>query len=536
MTLRFLGREEEAYAAYYKAAWNQAWQGAAYHSLAELDCRRENWTTALDHLDRSLRLNTDNLRARNLRALVLGKLGRKAEAEAQLRATIALDPLDWWARHLAGEPLQCDTQARLDIALDFARSGFDREALAVLKDCKADAGTAPLAGYYKGWLHARLGETKKAAAAYRAAASASPDYCFPSRVEEIMILEAAICANPADSRAPYYLGNMFYDRKRHAEAIRLWEKSAKLNPNYSVVWRNLGIGYFNITRQPARARAAYDRAFLSNPLDARLLYERDQLWKRLGEKPKRRLRELEKHPGLVRQRDDLSVELCALYNQTGRPSEALKIVSTRKFQPWEGGEGQALGQHVRTHLALGQAALARKDAKCAHAHFEQALASPENLSEAKHLLANQSDVHYWLGVALLQLGDKAGAQRHWSVSAEFRGDFQEMSVLAFSEMTYYSALSLQRLEKKAPAQKLLRGLLAYARQLAKAEAKVDYFATSLPAMLLFDDDPQYRQDTIALFLEAQAWLGLGDKAKANVLLRKVLRREPNHAPASDLSR
>ena len=56
-----LGREEEAYAAFYKAAWNQAWQGAAYHALAELDCRRGDWTTALDHLDRSLRLNTDNL-------------------------------------------------------------------------------------------------------------------------------------------------------------------------------------------------------------------------------------------------------------------------------------------------------------------------------------------------------------------------------------------------------------------------------------------------------------------------------------------
>jgi cytidylate kinase len=33
-------------------------------------------------------------------------------------------------------------------------------------------------------------------------------------------------------------------------------------------------------------------------------------------------------------------------------------------------------------------------------HFENALPSPRNLGEAKHLLANQSDIHYWLGCAL----------------------------------------------------------------------------------------------------------------------------------------
>src|SRR5690606_9085354 len=136
------------------------------------------------------------------------------------------------------------------------------------------------------------------------------------------------------------------------------------------------------------------------PDDARLLHERDQLWKRLGVPPAKRLRELKKRTDLVSRRDDLSVELCALYNQTGRPADALAILSSRRFQPWEGGEGQALGQHVRTHLALGRTALAKADAAVARDHFTQALAPPRNLSEVRHLLANQSDIHYWLGLAL----------------------------------------------------------------------------------------------------------------------------------------
>jgi hypothetical protein len=162
------------------------------------------------------------------------------------------------------------------------------------------------------------------------------------------------------------------------------------------------------------------------------------------------------------------------------------------------------------------------------------MSSPRHLAEAKHLLANQSDIHYWLGMALERAGEKAAARVHWKIAAEFRGDFQEMSVRAFSEMTYYSALALEQLGQQAKAVRLLRDLLAYAKQLQKTEAKIDYFATSLPTMLLFDDDIQKRQETNALFLQAQAELGLGNKAKGEALLCEVLRREPNHAFAADL--
>jgi Tfp pilus assembly protein PilF len=51
---------------------------------------------------------------------------------------------------------------------------------------------------------------------------------------------------------------------------------------------------------------------------------------------------------------------------------------------------------------------------------------------------------------------------------------------------------------------------------------------------LFDDDLPARQRTTALFLEAQARLGLGQRAAARKLLREVLRRDPNHALAADL--
>ena len=542
LCLRQLGRDDDAYAAFYKATWNQAWAAAGYHALAEVDCTWHDWATAVEHLNRSLRFDTDNLRARDLKVIALHKLNRAAEAEALLCETLALDPLDWWARYLRHDPLRCDLQTQLDLAHDFARAGLFAEAVAVLQAAQAQNGdlpdqswgARPLVYYTLGWLEQQRGGEKAALKHFKLAAAQSPDYCFPSRLEEIAILEMARSANPQDARAAYYLGNLLYDRRRHDEAIQLWEQSASLEPNFSVVWRNLAIGNFNILKRPAKAKAMYSLAFIAAPADARLLFERDQLWKRLGEKPAKRLRELEKHIALVQQRDDLSVEMCALYNQTGQHEKALTLVSTRNFQPWEGGEGGPLGQWVRAHLALGRQALRCSNMADAIRHFAAALTAPNNLGEAKHLLANQSDIQYWLGCALAANGDPKQARQHWLAAASFKGDFQEMSVRGFSEMTYYSALASEKLGQRAKAKKLFRDLLAYAQQLQKTKAKIDYFATSLPTMLLFDDDLQFRQETTALFLQAQAWLGFANKAKAKALLRKVLQRDPNHALAADL--
>lgn len=536
LVLGHLGRDKDAYAAFYKAVWNQEWQASGYLALAELDCKSGAWETALEHLDRSLRLDTDNLRARNLRAIVLKQLGREDDATAQLEATRRLDPLDWFCRHLLGEQLTCDTQTRLDIALDLARAGLYDEAAALLSDIRPDPGTKPLFFYCLGWLKEKTGRIAAARKFRERAQKAIPDYCFPARLEDIAILESAMRANPKDARAPFYLGNLFYDRRRHREAIRLWEEAVKLEPANSVAWRNLGIGYFNIMRQPAKALRAYDRAFRARPNDARLIYERDQLWKRTGTLPARRLRQLESRRDLVNSRDDLSVELCALYNQTGSPQKALAILKARRFQPWEGGEGQALAQHVRAHVILGGSALAAGDCSGAVQLFERALTSPENLAEAKHLLANQSDIHFWLGEALEQSGDHQRARAHWKTAAEFRGDFQSMSVRVYSEMTYFSSLCWMRLGKPARAKALLNGLLAHAREMEKQTATIDYFATSLPTMLLFDEDLQARQVTTARFLQAQALLALGRKKSARLLLEDVLARDPNHALASDLLR
>jgi tetratricopeptide (TPR) repeat protein len=535
LSLRFQKRAEEAYAFFYKATWNAAWKSPAYHALAELDLKIGRWEKALEHLRLSLRVNMDNLNARNLAVVVLNRMCRKEEAEAMLRETRRADRLDIWSRYLESGEGPKDNRLRMDLALDYARAGLWDDAIALLAgaDMERADGSTPMVAYILAWCQASRGDYEAAAATYQKATKAPPQYCFPNLIEEIEILQTAIAADPADARAPYYLGNLFYDRKRHEEAIELWELSARLDSSFATVWRNLAFAYFNIRQQKDEARDAFDRAFTANPQDARVLYERDQLWKRIGESPETRLREFERHPDLVNKRDDLAVELATLYNQTGKPDQALKLLTARKFQPWEGGEGLVLGQWTRANLMMARQSLDKGDSAQSLSYIEAALAPPTNLGEARHLLANQSEIFYWAGVAS-NLADAAGARRWWEKAATARGDFREMSVQSVSEMTYWSAMALQRLGKQAEAHELLRKIESYSWELEKQTPKIDYFATSLPAMLLFEEDLALRNIVETKFLRAQALLGLDRMAEAQVLLNSVLEMDRNQSRAADL--
>jgi tetratricopeptide (TPR) repeat protein len=388
--------------------------------------------------------------------------------------------------------------------------------------------------YTRAFIAHLRGDADANAATYAQAAVADPTYVFPSRLEEMKMLEAAIAANPADARAPYYLGNFLYDRRRHRDAIAQWERAAALDPGFATVWRNLGIAFYNVEHDPQKSREAFRRARAAAPQDARVLYEEDQLRKRLSDDPGERLAALEAHSALVAQRDDLSVELAALYNHVGRPGDALEPLGSRQFQPWEGGEGLVLAEYVRAQMLLGCALLASGEARRAIECFEAADHPPQSLNEARHLLANSSNIEFWLGEAWTAAGEPGRAAQHWQRAERQRGDFQQMQVRTFSEMTYWSAVALRHLRRNDEADALFAAILAYAEALEKKTPTIDYFATSLPAMLLFDEDLGKRQHITAMFLRAQALLGLGRHAEAQAGLDEVLRLDRSHAAARDL--
>jgi tetratricopeptide (TPR) repeat protein len=148
----------------------------------------------------------------------------------------------------------------------------------------------------------------------------------------------------------------------------------------------------------------------------------------------------------------------------------------------------------RAHLARAARALAAGASEAAVDAVERALGSPANLGEARHPLANTAGLHLLLGDALAAAGRPVEAGAAWSRAASFTGDFLGMSPRAFSDRSVHSVEALLRLGRRDDALKLYDRIVAWLESYAATPAAVDFFATSLPTMLLFVDDPRVARE------------------------------------------
>ena len=141
-----------------------------------------------------------------------------------------------------------------------------------------------------------------------------------------------------------------------------------------------------------------------------------------------------------------------------------------------------------------------------------------------------------LGIALDAAGDHDKGQDVPGERLPRRGgDFTEMSPSTFSENTYFSILAARRLGEFAYADELVAGLTRHIERLSQTPASIDYFATSLPSLILFDEDPQRRLDLAIELLRAQLALLGNDPVTARRHLDAILATDPSHELARDLT-
>jgi tetratricopeptide (TPR) repeat protein len=541
LTLRFLGDGIAAETLFAKAAWNYEWRSSSHYQLATLACRRGDFARALHHLDESLATNRDHNKAQTLQALALQRLSRNDEALAILDALLATDPLDHWATVAADfirqERIQIpaasrnDAQTILDLVFDFDEAGFTAEAIALIdahhatavEDCAVPNPliSSQMTRYVKAWL-------TRDPAHLSAAREQSPDYFFPSRLQEMLVLEWA-----GDPLASYALGNLYYDKRRHHDAIAAWEMAE--SSDIPQVHRNLAIARWNVHRDADAARAGYLKAIKLDPADPRLVSEFDQLRAKLNDPLEDRLAFLQEKRELVLQRDDASVALATLLNLLDRPQRALDLLLSRRFHPWEGGEGSVIRQFTTAKILLGRRALEAGDPAAALDHFQSAMETPDSLGEKYHLLQAKADLNYWIGRNFLALGQETEARAAFEASANEAGDFAEMTVTAHSPLSWLRGLSLRALGRETEATVFFRDLLTFASSRIGQPAKIDYFATSLPNLLVFDEDLQRRRDSEHRLLAALAHHGLGHFDESARLLSEVITFNRADQRALDLS-
>ncbi|MDC7233549.1 MAG: DUF5107 domain-containing protein [Spirochaetales bacterium] len=552
-TLRYRNRDDEAYEKFYKAVWNGAWQGAAYTELARISVSRGDYEQALLELDRALAAGAHNRKALHLRALVFRLTDRPDEAEKAVKDLLEIDPLDyggWYENHLlkgqtpASEKqftdvIRDNVHSRLELSLDYILCGEYREAAALLTAGGAESESAyALLRYYIAYCFKKSADAGQGE--YRdwldKAAAASPDYCFPNRIETVMILEELKKDAPEDGFIPYYLGNFYYFKREYAKAVDLWKDCADKKPDFPTVRRNLALAAYNKEGKVSYAGKLLEDAFYLDTEDARVMFELDQYYKKEGRSVDFRLNFLNEHQPNVRNRDDLIIEELTLLNLTGNHEQALDIMNHHQFQPWEGGEGKVSSQYVRSLILMALDAYGRGDFEKAGSFLEQAGVYPPHLGEGKLDTVTDNELEFLKGEVLLAEGKKEEAEK-WYRSAT-GGEQIPASAMYYNdqsaELIYYQGLSWVRLGNPEKGRERFQSLIDWSEEHMNDEPRIDYFAVSLPDLLIFEEDLTLRNRTYCTYLKALGLFGLGSRREALEHMAEVLKVNPVYPGASFL--
>ena len=441
-----LGNLKAAEDLFWRCTWRQSYKKESYVEIARLALLRGDFAEALLRIDDALALGQDEVKLWTLKAIALRKLGRAAEAAPCLDRAFACDPLEYWGavertggtsfaeaernRGLkAQQLLECvsdywtvgcygEVVALCDAALAKARAEkpFRTEGPLPLKETVAacDSYRSPMFAFFKAAAEAKLNPSAKPVLD-----KVDWIYCFPSRLEELEVLQYAAANLAPSADTHYFLGEILWNMDRKDAALAEWKKAVELDPNHALALRCLGFGlshpgtYFTNTGVPSGVpnREAYDyylRALAADPGSFRTLEESDRLAEKLGVPAAERLATLLKYRATAEKYDACVLRLAYLLNATGDYRAAHEILTTRRFHVWEGAEG-LLEPFVESCIGLGRAAMAKGDYKAALAFFAESTTYPENLQAGRPGDAgSEPKSRYFMAQCKKALGDAAG--------------------------------------------------------------------------------------------------------------------------------
>lgn len=512
VALTYLGAFDKAYDVLYRAAWNYMHRSAALFELACIDCRNGDYPAALEKLSESIGLNKGHTKAHDLQTAILRKLGDKA-AEQSAFAGVNDDKLDLFAlveySHFADvheKIAQFATKPEnlLDVARDYMKAGLSEDAMYALSFA---GDTSPLVEYYKAYI-------TKDTAYIEKAEKAEMGYCFPSNVEDIAVLTYAIESGKA-ANANYYLGCLFYDRFRYAEAAQCFEECVRLCPTHGRAWRNLSLYWFDKAHDGKKALACMENALKYRPDDPRLLLEYEQLLKNTNASLEQRLAVYDKYPELLKERDDCYLDKLTLLSQQGKYKEAIDMAAVKHFHIYEGGEGKLTKQHAWMHVLYGNELAKNGDAAQAKQIYKNGINMPKSYGEAKTFFNQEAHIYYYL--SKLCTGDerKAALEK----AAEYKA--------AVSEISLFRALALKELGKTDEAQTVLQEMVSTAQNLIDNKDMRTYYGVGSPSPMPFELDIEKHNLLAGYTLKAFALYGEEKYSEAEVCIRKAEALDPH---------
>ena len=463
--------------------------------------------------------------------------------------TTTADPLDvrfmaerWLATraaadaHALTDTMMAHPATAVETAAEYQSAGLWNDGEAVLARLVAEASDSsrlsPLVLYDLAFFSDKLGAAKPAAEYRRLARQAAPDYGFPFQPQAIEVLRSAMQADPGDPRAPYYLGNLLFDWQPE-EAVKLWEKSAALDPSLPMVHRNLAIAW---SHRPHgndlhKAIAALEKAVVLPDRSPLHFAELDELYQAAGVAPEQRLKMFEEHQEIVARRAEALSREIGLLVFSGRYDEAIRLMTGRKFEVWEGGRLSVVGDWKAAHILSGRRHRLAGRWSEAIADLKAAQQIPENLPSAEGGSDDhQAEIAYEIGLVYDAQGDHEKARKSWQAASPAvipgagrgRGRGSSNGIVERD----YKAMALRKLGQVREAETILRGLIVPAGPSTRpTPPEIDRSAAVTVQ--------QAQRDRLSVphFSAGLGHLGLGESDQARQELNQCLRISPDHLGA-----
>ncbi len=529
LTLKALGKYDDAYDTLYRATWDDAFYSSGFKQLAEISCIRHDFATALEQIDQSLQKNENNTTLLDLKCSILRKLNKLKEAEILSRKVLTIDPLDFHAANelylvqtISGKKADADKtlfeltttmrdlpESYLELAGDYMNCGMHVDALNILRraiDMKKNGlSTYPMIHYYIGYIYEKLNDTQKSEF-YNSASRQPIALCFPFRLESIDVLNAAIQFNDQDAHAHYLLGNNLYDWQPE-KAIQEWEKATSIDKTLAVGFRNLGWGYDQTNKNNDQAITAYEKAISLDTNDAIYFYELDKLYEKKGIDINKRLTMLDNNLQTVIKRMDSYITYIKVLVQAGQYDRAIEHLTSHTFYNAEG-SNMLHEINVDAHLLRGYDFILEKKYNEALNDFIAADTYPENQQIGRNTKFHRNpQIFYFTATAYEALGKTDEAKKYYEKSVS--SDSKE------SHFIFYQGLAYMKLHEQTKADSIFTKLIKIGEEKLKSFETEDYFSS-------FGEMQENKtQLAPAHFMMALGYLGKGQKTQAKQEFEKA---------------
>lgn len=531
------GDDDAAWDHYYKASWSGNCRDAAFWSLARLAMKRGNYADALEKVDISLGINASNNLAMGLKALALAQVEGECAAQDYIDGCLQTHPLSY-ALHYARWAIARDEVSRDKLLQVTGRRGANacvlagwltamgmQDAAREMLELLDSQETLPQL-----WRAALSDEPATRAHYIAAARRCEPNRVrFPNALDEVQMLQRL----QDDPFARYLLGCFWYSKRRYDDAVRCWQTTLEQEPQFAPAHRLLGIYAWNKAHNLALAEQHLQRAVELEPDNPRFLFELDYLNKLTGQPVAKRLAMLTERESVALKRDDLTAELLSLWNSSGRYDAAAQVLQARQFHPWEGGEGKVTGQYLlnQQHRALQH--IARGEFREAIDLLQAALRYPHNLGEGRLPGQTDNDIWYLLGYCHARGDEQAEAQRCFTRAAQGESTLEAGRYYNDQPADYlfWQGMALRQLGDSAAAERHFQGFLAWVQAHRDDVSEADFFAVSLPDLVVLDTPAGQQHQQHCLFIEALGHAGLGDSAACKRQLAALLALNPAHDKA-----